>query len=120
MVNTTRGKTRSPLAVILFSTITIGIYGLSWQYATFKEIRSSSGRGMPGWLGLMFAILLGIVNSFVLSAEVGHLYAADGQEKPVCGLTGFWVLPPIVGGIIWVVTTQGWLNRYWTSRALSA
>ena len=66
---------------------------------------------MGGGLGLLFAILLGIVNVFLMPAEVGNLYAGGGQEKPVHGPTGFWALIPIVGGIIWVIKTQGALSR---------
>ena len=48
-----------------------------------------------------------------MPAEVGNLYATRGQPEPVTVLTGFWILLPIVGGIIWVVRVQGTLNRYW-------
>jgi len=111
------GKVRSPWAVIGLSIVTLGIYALYWQYATFNELKNYSGRGMGGVVGLIFAILLGIVNVFVMPAEVGNLYAADGGERPVSALTGFWVLLPLVGGIVWVVKTQGWLNRYWESHS---
>jgi hypothetical protein len=109
------GKVRSPWVVIILSIITIGIYGLYWQFATFKEMKDYSGRGIGGGLGLLFAILISIVNVFVMPSEVGNLYAADGKEKPISGLTGFWVLIPLVGGIIWVVKIQGRLNEYWVS-----
>jgi Domain of unknown function (DUF4234) len=107
------GKLRTPLAVILLSIITLGIYGLYWQYATFKEMKEYSGEGIGGGVGLVFAILLGIVNIFLMPAEVGGLYGREGQEKPVSGLTGFWILLPFVGWIVWVVKTQGHLNHYW-------
>jgi hypothetical protein len=107
------GKVRSPLAVILLSLITLGIYGLYWQYASFREIKAYAGEGIGGGLGLLFAILVGIVNVFLLPHEVGNLYTREGQEAPVSGLTGFWVLIPIVGGIIWVVKVQGRLNQFW-------
>ena len=94
-----KGKVRNPWAVIGLSIITLGIYALYWQYATFKEIKDYSGEGIGGGLGLLFAILLGVVNIFMMPAEVGNLYEASGQEKPVRGSTGFWVLIPIVGGI---------------------
>jgi len=38
----------------------------------------------------------------------------------VTGLTGFWVLIPIVGGIIWVVKVQGWLNKFWVAHGAPA
>ncbi len=113
MVTSAVGKVRTPLAVILLSIITLGIYSLYWQYATFKELRDHAGEGIGGGLGLLFAILLGIVNIFLMPAEVGQLYAREGRERTISGLTGFWVLIPFVGWIIWVVKTQGHLNRYW-------
>jgi hypothetical protein len=110
------GTIRSPIAVILLSIITIGIYALYWQYVSFKELKAYSGEGIGGGLGLLFAFLLSIVNAFLLPAEVGGLYARAGQVEPVTGLTGFWVLLPIVGGIIWVFKTQGRLNDYWQAQ----
>jgi hypothetical protein len=107
------GVTRGPLAVILLSIITLGIYGLYWQYATFKEMKAYARTGIGGGLGLLFAILLGVVNIFMMPAEVGNLYGQEGRPKPVTGLTGFWVLIPLVGGIIWVFKTQGRLNDFW-------
>ncbi|HVC69465.1 MAG TPA: DUF4234 domain-containing protein [Acidimicrobiales bacterium] len=109
------GKIRGPWIVILLSLITLGIYSLYWQYATFKEMKDHSGTGIGGGLGLLFAIILGIVNIFLMPAEVGNLYATEGQEKPVSGVTGFWVLLPIVGGFVWLIKTQGRLNRYWAA-----
>jgi hypothetical protein len=107
------GKERSPWAIIGLSIITIGIYGLYWQYATFKEMKDYSGEGIGGVLGLVLGIIIGIVNIFVMPAEVGNLYAAKGREKPVSGKTGFWVLIPILGGLIWLFKVQGSLNRFW-------
>jgi hypothetical protein len=112
----TVGKIRNPLAVILLSIITIGIYGLYWQYSSFKEMKAYSGEGIGGGVGLLFAILLSIVNAFLLPHEVGHLYSRTGAAEPVTALTGFWVFLPIVGGIIWVFKTQGRLNDYWVAQ----
>ncbi len=113
MTNGMVGKSRSPLVVLLLSLVTIGIYALYWQYATFKEIKEYSRQGMGGGLGLLFAILLGIVNVFMMPAEVGNLYANEGRAKPVSGPTGFWVFLPIVGGIVWLFKTQGRLSDFW-------
>ncbi|HZM54005.1 MAG TPA: DUF4234 domain-containing protein [Acidimicrobiales bacterium] len=114
------GKIRSPWMVILLSIITFGIYALYWQYASFKEMRVYSGDGIGGGLGLLFAILLGIVNAFLLPSEIGHLYAKEGKVQPISGVTGFWVFLPIVGGIVWVLKTQGRLNDYWTAHGATA
>jgi hypothetical protein len=109
-----------PVAVILLSIITLGIYALYWQYASFKELKTYSGEGIGGGIGLLLAILLGIVNAFLLPLEVGKLYQREGSPEPVTALTGFWVLLPIIGGIIWVVKVQGRLNDYWTAHGAPA
>lgn len=109
------GKPRGAGAVILLGIVTLGIYSLVWQYKTFKEMKDFSGRGMGGGMALLLAILFAVVNVFAMPAEVGNLYALEGREKPVSGATGLWILLPLVGGIIWLVKTQGALNRYWRS-----
>src|SRR3954470_6455949 len=101
------GNVRSPWGVIGLSIITLGIYGLYWQYANFKEMKDYSGEGIGGGLGLVLAIFLSIVNVFLMPAEVGGLYASKGQEKPVSGVTGCWILLPIVGAFVWLFKTQG-------------
>jgi hypothetical protein len=107
------GMVRKPIVVILLSIITLGIYGLYWQYATFKEMKGYSGEGIGGGLGLLFAFLLGIVNVFMMPLEVGQLYKREGREEPVRAVTGFWVFLPIVGGFIWLFKVQGRLNDFW-------
>lgn len=109
------GKIRSPGIVILLSIVTLGIYGLYWQYSTFKEMKDHTGQGIGGGVGLLLAILLGIVNIFLMPAEVGNMYATEGQVKPISGVTGFWVFLPIVGSFIWIFKVQGNLNRYWVA-----
>jgi hypothetical protein len=101
--------------VILLSIVTLGIYGLYWQYSTFKEMKDHTGQGIGGGVGLLLAILLGIVNIFLMPAEVGNMYATEGQVKPISGVTGFWVFLPIVGSFIWIFKVQGNLNRYWVA-----
>lgn len=109
------GKVRSPLAVILLSLVTLGIYSLYWYYVSFQEMKDHTGEGVGGVVGLILGFCIGIVNAFLLPAEVGNMYARAGREKDVTGLTGFWVLLPLVGWIIWVVRVQGATNRYWES-----
>jgi hypothetical protein len=118
--NASVGKIRNSVVVILLSLITLGIYGLYWQYASFKELRAYAGEGIGGGLGLLFAILIGIVNVFLLPSEVGHLYGREGREAPVTGITGFWVFLPLIGWIIWVVKVQGRLNQFWQSHGAIA
>jgi hypothetical protein len=107
------GQVRSPVAVIIFSFITLGIYTLYWYYAVFTELKERTGEGVGGVLGLILGLCIGIVNIFLLPSEVGNMYAREGLEKPVTGLTGFWVLIPIVGSIIWFVKVQNALNARW-------
>jgi hypothetical protein len=109
------GKPRGVLAIILLSIITIGIYGIYWQYKTYQEMKDHSGQGVGGAVGLLIGIFVGFISPFLMASEVGNLYMRAGQEKPVSGATGFWILLPLVGGIVWLVKTQGALNRYWRS-----
>ncbi len=109
------GKQRRPLAVLLLSIVTIGIYGLYWYYKTFQELKEYCGEGLGGLLGLLLSLFCGIITIFVLPAEVGHVYERAGREAPIRGLTGFWVLLPIVGGIVWLFKVQGRLNDFWAS-----
>ena len=44
----TLGTPRSSLSVILLSIVTLGIYGLYWQYKTFQEMHDHTGEGIGG------------------------------------------------------------------------
>ena len=114
------GKIRNPWVVILLSIVTLGIYFLYWNYAMFQETKEYAGTGIGGVVGLILAIFIGIVNAFLLPAEVGNLFAAEGQPKPVHGPTGFWILIPIVGFFIWVIKVQGHLNKFWEAHGAVA
>jgi Domain of unknown function (DUF4234) len=109
------GKVRNPAAVVIFSIITLGIYFLVWTYKVFNELKNHTGEGVGGVIGLVIGIVIGIVNWFLLPSEVGNMYEKAGLEKPVRGVTGFWNLIPLIGGIIWIVKVQGALNRRWES-----
>jgi uncharacterized membrane protein YraQ (UPF0718 family) len=109
------GKPRGWVVVFLLTLVTLGIYGLVWQYKTFEEMKQYSGNGIGGLVGLILAIFVGFVNPFIMSSEVGHLYGAEGQEPPVTGVTGLWILLPIVGTFIWLAKTQNALSAFWES-----
>jgi len=109
------GKVRNPWAVIGLSIITLGIYFLYWTYQVFREMKDHTGGGIGGPIGLLIAIVFGVVNLFLIPHEAGNMYARAGQEKPVSALTGFWNLIPLIGGIIWIIKVQGALNRRWES-----
>src|ERR1700716_116845 len=109
------GKPRGWVVVILLSIVTLGIYGLVYQYKTFQEMKEYSGEGIGGVLGLILAMFCGIVVVFLLPAEVGNLYTKEGKPAPVSAMTGFWVLLPLIGGLILLWKTQGALNDFWKS-----
>jgi hypothetical protein len=110
-----KGKVREPIAVIIFSIITLGIYFLVWTYKVFEENKKYSGEGVGGVVGLVIGLVIGIVNVFLIPSEVGNIYAKAGREKPVSGVTGFWTLIPIIGFFIWVFKVQGAMNRLYES-----
>lgn len=110
------GELRNPLAVLGLSIITLGIYGIYWQFKSYDEIKLYSGQGLGGGVGLLIALVCGILTPFLLAADVEKLYRSDGQESPVTAATGAWVLLPLAGGIIWLFKVQGALNDFWLAR----
>ena len=111
------GKVRNPWAVIGLSIITLGIYFLFWTYFVFQELKDRTGQGVGGVVGLLIGIFIGIVNAFLLPSEVGNMYARNGKPRPVSGVTGFWLLLPLIGFFIWVIKVQGAMNREWQGAA---
>jgi hypothetical protein len=107
------GQIRSWGTVAILTIVTCGIYGIFWQYYVFRDNKEHSGEGVGGTVGVILAIFVGIVNVFLLPAEVGNIYAKAGQEKPVNGTTGFWCLIPIVGWFIWLYKVQTAINTRW-------
>jgi hypothetical protein len=102
---------------ILIFIVTIGIYGYYWAFVTFEELKlRRNGQGLGGPLALILMLFVSIAIPFIAGSEVGNMYAEDGKEKPVTGNTGWWILIPIAGAIIWFVKLQGALNRYWESQ----
>jgi Domain of unknown function (DUF4234) len=107
------GKVRNPWAVIGLSIITLSIYFFYWTYQVFREMKEHTGDGVGGVIGLVIALVVGVVNWFLIPSEVGNMYAKAGQPKPISGLAGFWNLLPIIGTIIWFIKVQGALNERW-------
>src|SRR5690242_7502244 len=66
------GKVRNPWAVIGLSIITLGIYYLYWTYVVFTDTKERNGQGIGGAIALIIAIFIGIVNVFLLPAEVAN------------------------------------------------
>ena len=96
-----------------FSIVTLGIYHFFWIYYVYKELKDHTNEGIGGVIGLVIALVIGVVNLFVLPSEIGNMYARAGLEKPVRGVTGFWNLIPLIGWFIWTVKVQNALNRVW-------
>lgn len=113
------GQIRNWGTVAILSIITCGIYAIFWQYYVFRDNKEHSGEGVGGGVAVIFAILIGIVNIFLLPAEVGNIYAKAGQEKPVSGVTGFWALIPFVGWFIWLYKVQTAINTRWEQLGVS-
>ena len=114
------GQIRGTGKVMILWIVTLGIYGLIWYYKTHNELKAHTGEGLGGGIALLLALFVGIVMPFVTGSEVGKLYQRDGQEPPVTGKTGFWILLPIIGLFIWISKVQSALNRYWESKGATA
>jgi hypothetical protein len=110
------GQPRSVWFVAIIGLLTFGLYFIYWAYKTGEELKQYSGEGLGGVLWLVIWLVAGIVMIFVAPTEVGKLYSREGQEPPVTGKTGFWMLLPLVGYFVWVVKVQGALNRFWASK----
>lgn len=54
-------KNRNPILVIIFSIITLGIYGIYWLYSTKKEM-NELGAGIP----TLWLIIIPLVNIYWL------------------------------------------------------
>lgn len=110
------GQRRGVAFVILISIITLGIYHLYWTYKTYEEMKQHTGDGLGGVLGLVIALVIGIVNAFVIPSELANMYERDGQQRPMSGWMGLWWFLPLIGFIIWTIKVQGALNRYWEGK----
>ena len=110
------GKIRGTGICILLFFVTLGFYSWYYWYSVHKEMKDHSNRGLGGGIALILAIFVSIVMPFLQSNEVGELYSARGEQKPVSGTTGLWYFPGIfilVGPFIWFAKTNGALNDYW-------
>jgi hypothetical protein len=98
--------------------ITLGIWGFIYYFQSQEEMKRHSGEGIGGVIALVLAIFVGIVSPFILSHEVGQLYARRGQQPPVSAVTALWFFPGmliLIGPFIWFVRTNNALNEYWRS-----
>ena len=91
---------------ILLFIVTLGFYGWYWAYKTEEEMKLHTGDGLGGVLGLVIWILLHPVMAFVIPSEVGKMYEKDGQQPPITGWTGLWIVPFgifIIPAFVWFV-----------------
>jgi len=109
------GKPRGIGISILLAIVTLGIYTYVWTWKTHAEIKDHSGIGVGGPLGFVIYFIVSPVTFFLLAGEVGQMVSRSGQASRVRGLTGLWILLPIIGAIVWFVKVQGQLNDYWRS-----
>ena len=114
------GAVRGTGMCILLAIVTLGIYTVVWYYKTHEELKRHTGDGIGGVLALVIALVLGIVMPFITASETGNMYKRAGQEPPVSGTTGLWILLPLVGPIVWFIKTNGALTAYWSARGASA
>ena len=113
------GKPRSIGVSILLAIVTLGIYTYVWTWKTHAEIKDHSGIGVGGPLGFVIYFVVSPVTFFLLPSEVGQMVSRTGRPSRVRGLTGLWILLPIIGAIVWFVKVQGQLNEYWRANGAS-
>lgn len=109
------GTIRSTGTCMLLTLVTLGFYPLFWYFKTHEEMKRHTNAGLGGGVALLLSVFVGIVMPFITASEVGGLYERRGHRAPVGGVTGLWMLLPVLGIIIWFVKVNGALNAYWRS-----
>ena len=110
------GQIRPTGMIILLFFVTLGIWSFVYYFQTHEEMKRHTGEGIGGVIAVVIAIIFGLINPFILSHEVGQLYARRGHEPPVSALTALWFFPGIfilVGPFVWFIKTNNALNAYW-------
>jgi H+/Cl- antiporter ClcA len=100
-------KYRNPVLVILFSIITLGIYGIYWLVSTTNELRRLTSIA-PDPLAL-FLLLIPVLNIFVW---IWYYWKYSKEVEEISGVQAillflFWILLSPVSMII----TQVGLNK---------
>ena len=112
------GQIRPTGMTMLLFFVTLGIWAFVYYYQTHEEMKRHTGEGIGGVIAMVICFFVGLVNPFLLSHEVGQMYARRGQEPPVTALTGLWFFPGmliLVGPFVWFIQTNRALNEYWQS-----
>src|ERR1051325_5873073 len=91
------GNTRAIGLSLLYAIITLRVYAIVWVYKTHNEIKRYSGNGVGGVVGLVIYLVISPVTYFIIPSEVRHMYEdLDGGPRPVRGITGLWLLLPLL------------------------
>lgn len=109
------GRVRNIGVCILLAIVTLGIYTYVWVWKTQAEIKAHADVGVGGPVGFLLYFVFAPITYFLLPGEVRQMLARSGRESRVRGVTGFWLLLPLLGPIVWFVKVQGQLNEYWRS-----
>jgi hypothetical protein len=110
-----KGQPRPVIMSMLLAVVTFGIFTLFWTYRTHKEIKAYSEMGVGGLLGLLIYIVISPVTFFLVPIETEQMLTKAGRPSRVSVFTGFWVLLPLFGPIIWFHKVQTQLNEFWTT-----
>lgn len=110
------GRPRSIAVSTLLFFATLGLYGAVWAYRVHDELRRDTGRGMGGVRGALLWVLLPPVLAFTLPAEVDLACLERALPRAVRARTGWWMLLPLAGAVVWFVKVQRALNEYWWYR----
>lgn len=111
------GQQKSIGLQILWSVLTLGLYGIYWAYECHEEIKTHTREGVGGPVGALIYFLAGFITLFLLPIEIEKMYLRDGRQSPVRATTAFWIL---LFGIPWYVKCQGALNHYWAAKGAPA
>ncbi len=102
---------------ILWSVLTLGLYGIYWVYKSQEEIKVHTGEGVGGVVGALIYFFAGFITLFLLPIEIERMYKRDGRKSPVSAVTAFWILLFIIP---WYVKCQAAMNDYWEAKGAPA
>ena len=109
------GKLRNPIAVLLLSMITFGIYYLYWYGKINAEIRKHDPRVKVnvGWAVVAQLVpFANLVSAYNTAVRVQKLEIADDAPGSVSPLVSFLLF--IFFGIGYPIQIQSHLNAHWT------
>ena len=113
------GRPQDTTVLLLLSFITFGIWAFVWYYRAGEDLKRFTGQGMGGGGHLLMALLLEIVEIFILPSEIQKAYECTGQRSPVSAVTGLWVLLGawlVIPLFVYIYQVNGALNDLWRSQ----